>query len=68
MVEGAFIDSVEQGDLHTMLVYNMDELAKSTRSVSALKRQILGNMSISTPITAIDKEHLDRTLGEFRFG
>lgn len=65
-MRGAFTDIVEEFRLDTVLVPNLDGLAKSTRFIDALKRQLIGGTSFNTPI-AVFVENVDRIMEELLF-
>lgn len=62
-VEGAMLDIIKKDGWDTILVQNVDELAKSSRFMDALTQWFLENTSFIMPISAAGK-HLDRILGE----
>lgn len=60
MMEWALIDIVEQGFLHAILIGPLDELAKWTRFMDALKQRAVRNSSILRQ----SKQFLGSTLTE----
>lgn len=66
-MEGALIEIVEQVHLDSILVRNMDKLAKSIRFMDDVTGQAVGGTSIITPIVAFVKRHVERIAEEVRF-